>query len=78
MLCAWTSAFAILLLPRRVVQPLVGRRRAAAACLSDDLIFFPSVESSLDDDLLFESKDRRKTSEKGGLIQRTIEVLQLG
>ena len=58
MLCAWTSAIATLLLPRRVVQPLVGRRRAAAVCLSDDLIFFPSVESSLGDDPLFESSLR--------------------
>ena len=63
MICASTSAIATLLLPRRVAQPLVGRRRVAAVCLSDDLIFFPSVESSLSDDLLFCESDEGSLSD---------------
>ena len=68
MLCAWTSAIATLLLPRRLAQPLVGRRRVAAVCLSDDLIFFPSVESSLttsslSDNLLFCESDEGSLSD---------------
>ena len=63
MICASTSAIATLLLPRRVAQPLVGRRRVAAVCLSDDLIFFPSVDSSLSDDLLFCESDEGSLSD---------------